>query len=178
MKITIITGSPHEDGTTALLTEKFIEGVDKNAHEIIRFDVAFEDIGPCRACDYCINHDGDCVQKDKMLEIRKAVLEADMVVISTPTYYFGMSAQIKAVIDRFYAFNDELLSMNKESILLAACGDTEEWIPDSLISHYDAICRYLGWKRMGMVYATGVYGKSDVEKTDYPQQAYDLGASL
>ena len=46
MKVTVITGSPHKKGTSALLAEKFIEGANQAGHEIFRFDAAFERVAP------------------------------------------------------------------------------------------------------------------------------------
>ena len=45
MKLTVITGSPHKKGTTALLADKFIEGAKVAGHEVVRFDAAFSDLG-------------------------------------------------------------------------------------------------------------------------------------
>ncbi|HIU25069.1 MAG TPA: flavodoxin family protein [Candidatus Copromorpha excrementigallinarum] len=178
MKITVLTGSPHKKGTTALLTEKFIEGAEKNGHEIKKIDTAFLEVKPCLACDYCIAHEGRCVQKDDMDKVREGVMKADMVVLSTPVYYFGMSAQIKAAIDRFYAFNDDLLKMKKKSVLISACGDEEEWVPEAIEKHYETICRYLNWTPEGVLVARGVYTREDIEKTDYPAQAQKLGEKV
>lgn len=178
MKITVLTGSPHKKGTTALMTERFIAAAEKNGNEVTKVDTAFLNVKPCLACDYCIAHDGECVQKDDMDKVRKAVLEADMVVISTPVYYFGMSAQIKAAIDRFYAFNDQLLGMKKKAVLISACGDAEDWVPVAIRKHYETVCRYLNWESVGELVAEGVYTREDIEKTDYPQQAEKLGEKV
>ena len=57
-----------------------------------------------------------------MDEIRAAVLEADMMVFVTPLYYYGMSAQLKTVIDRFCAFNSSIQRKGMRSALIAAAG--------------------------------------------------------
>ena len=51
MKIVVVTGSPHKQGTSALLADKFIEGAQAAGHEVFRFNAAFEDIHPCQGCD-------------------------------------------------------------------------------------------------------------------------------
>ena len=50
MNITVINSSPHKNGTSVLLTEKFIEGAKEDGHNVYRFDAAFEDVGPCEGC--------------------------------------------------------------------------------------------------------------------------------
>ena len=61
----------------------------------------------CVKCGY----DGPCVQSDGMAELRRALLAADMVVFATPLYYYGMTAQLKTIIDRFYAFSFKLTAI-------------------------------------------------------------------
>lgn len=100
MKITMITGSPHKKGTTALLAESFSKGAKEAGHEVFRFDAAYKKIHPCIACDKCRDsNDGGCVFKDDMAELNPRLLEADMVVLVSPIYYYDITAQIKAVID-------------------------------------------------------------------------------
>lgn len=53
VQIAVITGSPHKNGTSALLAGKFIEGAKTAGHELFRFNAAFEDIHPCLGCDRC-----------------------------------------------------------------------------------------------------------------------------
>jgi len=178
MNILMITGSPHKEGTSAKLAKEFEKGTKKNGHKVRIIQAAFEDLHPCKACDYCIGHGGVCIQKDAMVGIQKEIFEADMVVIVTPLYYFGMSAQIKMVLDRFYAFNDRLMSTQKKSVLLAACGDEEEWVANALELHFKTVCQYLNWKIEGMLIAKGVHTAEDIDRTDYLNEAKNLGASL
>ena len=73
------------------------------------------EIEHCIACGY----DGPCVQKDDMVQIRKAVMESDMLVFATPLYFFGISAQLKTVIDRFCAFSSRINLRNMKSAFLS-----------------------------------------------------------
>ncbi len=177
MNILVITGSPHRRGTSMLLADEFAAGAEAAGHRVIRFDAASSRIEPCRACDYCRSHDTECIQKDDMAYLRDDLLAADMIVFATPLYYFGMSAQLKRVIDRFYALNELLLSPRK-AVLLATCGDTEAQAMDALQAHYDALCRYLKWQDCGRVLAVGAYTRSDIEASDYPARARCLGESF
>ena len=59
-------------------------------------------------------------------------LQADLVVLATPLYYFGFSAQLKAVLDRFYAKNASLRQHPKGVCLLATCGIPKTWAMDGL----------------------------------------------
>ncbi|MCB2354586.1 flavodoxin family protein [Clostridium estertheticum] len=177
MKITVITGSPHKNGTSALLADKFIQGANEAGHEILRFDAAFEEVKPCLACDYCASHDGQCVRKDVMNTWYKKLIESDMIVFVTPLYYYGMSSQIKAVIDRFHA-NNEKLAGNKKSMLLATSYGADDWTMEALEKNYESILRFMNWNDAGKLFATGCPVREVVEQTNFPNQAYVLGKSL
>lgn len=101
MHIVVITGSPHRNGTTAALADAFIEGAREAGHDIFRFDAAKEKIAPCLACEHCRTK-GRCIHDDGMQELLPVLEQAEMVVFVTPLYYFGMSAQLKSVVDRFF----------------------------------------------------------------------------
>ena len=60
MKIVMITGSPHRHGTSALLADAFIQGAQEAGHTVFRFDAAFQELHPCRACERCHNTDKGC----------------------------------------------------------------------------------------------------------------------
>ncbi len=178
MKVLILTGSPHIRGTTALLADEFCIGAEKAGHDIIRYDAAKSDIKPCIGCYHCRRNDGKCVYNDDMSQIYPHLLAADAVVFVTPLYYFGMSSQLKSVIDRFFSVNAALREKPKQLLLIAACGDRDEWAMDALIAHYHSICRYLNWAEAGMVLAIGSYTREDAEKSDYPKMARNLGETL
>ena len=176
MKIVVIAGSPHKAGTSALLADKFIAGAESKGHECFRFNAAFEDTHPCLGCDHC-GMNGPCVYNDAIsTKLMPKMLEADMIVLATPLYYFGMSAQIKTVIDRFYSRTGSL--HNKKSILMATAWDSNNWTMEALVHHYETLGKYMQWKDCGKILAVGCGTRSMIERSDFPQQAYKLGASI
>ena len=179
MNILLITGSPHRSGTSSMLADRFALGARDGGHSVRRFDAAFMNIKPCLGCDSCRRAEGcGCVHKDDMQEIADALVSADMVAFVTPLYYFGMSAQLKAVIDRFYSVNALLRSTPKKAVLLATCADTDEWAMDSLKLLYSTMLRYLKWEDRGHILASGMSVRADMENSRYPQTAYEFGRSV
>lgn len=177
MKATIITGSPHKKGTSALLADEFIRGAQEAGWDTYRFDSAFEDVSPCLGCDRCGIGAAPCVQKDAMRRLTPELLTSDAIALVTPLYYFGFSAQIKRVIDRFYA-NNYKLTGNKKVFLLATAYDQNDWTMNALTTHYKTLARYLQWQDGGMALAVGCGSRSDIERSKFPQEAYRLGLSL
>ncbi|WP_206811953.1 flavodoxin family protein [Paradesulfitobacterium ferrireducens] len=178
MKVLILTGSPHAQGTTALLADQVCVGAQEAGHEVICIGTAKLNIHPCLGCYHCRNYDGQCVYDDDMKQIHSQLLTADAVVLVTPLYYFGMTAQLKRVIDRFFAINSSLRNTSKRLHLVAACGDNDEWAMDALVVHFQTLCRYLHWQEGEKVLAIGAYTREDLKDSDYPMLARKLGADL
>lgn len=177
MKIVIITGSPHKKGSSNCLAERFIEGAKEAGHSVERFDVAFMNIHPCLGCDHC-GMNGPCVQRDDVAQIRDVLLSADMAVFVTPIYYFGVSAQLKMVIDRFYSYTTKLSGRHLKAALITAAWDSNEDAMPCTVAYYQKLCRYMNFRDQGMVLGLGCGTRSMTEHTSYPEQAYLLGKSL
>lgn len=178
MKIVVLTGSPREKGASFALTERFIEGAKSAGHMVERFDAADLKLHPCRACGYCRRMDEQCIQKDAMEEIKPAVKNADAVVFVTPTYYFGICAQLKMVIDRFYAFGNSIKNTGKKSALIVTSASEGEHITAGIRENYHGICEFLGLENRGEIYAQGVANREDLDNTGYLGQAYKLGMEM
>ena len=176
MKILVLTGSPRKNGNSATLADSFIKGAKEAGHTAERFDAAFKKVHPCIACNSC-GMDGPCVFKDDFEFVRKHIVEADCVVFATPMYYFGISAQLKAVIDRFYAINGSI-HVPKKAVLLMTYANTAASEAVPIKSHYDVLLKYLGWTDAGQIIAPGVWPVGAVNRTKYPEQAYQLGKNL
>lgn len=177
MKIVVLTSSPRKNGNSAYLADEFIKGAQEQGHEVFRFDCAFKHVEPCRACNRC-GMNGDCILNDDFLQLRPQLIEADMVVFATPMYYFGISAQMKCVIDRFYAINEQIKGAQKKAAFLMTYADTATDEAQPMLLHYHTLLRYLGWTSVGEVVARGVWTAGSVRNTDYPRQAYLLGKNL
>ena len=178
MKIVVINSSPHseEQSTSRYLAQRFVEGAKSRGHEIFVFDAANEETHPCRGCDTC-GMDGDCIFNDAIqTKLMPKMLEADLLVLVTPLYYFGMSAQLKTVVDRFYSRTTRL--NNKKSLLLATAWNSADWTMEALDNHYETLVRYMNWNSVGKVLATGSGTRSMVENSEFGDAAYKIGASL
>ena len=118
------------------------------------------------------------MQQDDVEVIREKILAADMLVFATPLYYYGMSAQLKTMIDRFCAFNSSLQRKHMNSALLAVAWNSDGWTFEALEAHYKTLVRYLNFTDMGMVLGYGCGTPSMTQHSRYPQQAYTLGNRL
>ena len=178
MNIVVLTGSPNKNGSTHLLADCFRRGAEEAGHRVeTGRRAAHANIRPCTGCVRC-GYEGPCVQQDGVAAIREKILAAGMLVFATPLYYYGMSAQLKTMIDRFCAFNSSLQRKHMKSALLAVAWNSDGWTFEALEAHYKTLVRYLNFTDMGMVLGYGCGTPSVTQHSRYPQQAYTLGNRL
>ena len=177
MKIVVLEGSPNKNGSSNLLANEFIRGAQEAGHSCTVIDAARANLHPCTGCVRC-GYEGPCVQKDDMERFRREILDADMMVFVTPLYYYGMSAQLKTLIDRFCAINASIQGKQMQAALLTVAWNADTWTFEALEAHYKMLVRYLNLQDMGMVLGYGCGTPSMTEHSQFPQQAYHLGNCL
>ena len=177
MKIVVLEGSPNKNGSSNMLAEGFIRGAKEAGHSVQIVDAAHAKIHPCTGCIHC-GYEGPCSQTDDMNEMRRTILDADMMVFVTPLYYYGMSAQLKTLIDRFCAFNSSIQRKHMRSALLTAAWNSDNWTFDALVAHYKTLVKYLHLKDQGTVLGKGCGTPAMTQGSGYVEQAYELGKRL
>jgi multimeric flavodoxin WrbA len=175
--IVVLSGSPRKGGNTNRLTEACIDGAKAAGKKVTLFRVAALKIGGCLGCGHCFKAQGNCVQKDDMQPILDALRKADALVLASPVYYFGITAQLKLVIDRFFALLKEGMPI-KRAALLMTCGDDTDKAAASSISMFQQICSYQKWQEAGIVIAPRLHNPGDIEGRAELQQAKFLGENL
>ena len=177
MKICVLKGSPNRQGSSNILAENFIRGAREEGHEIVEIDAAHANISPCIGCIHC-GYEGKCSLSDDMDEIREQILKSDMLVFVTPLYYYGMSAQLKILVDRFCSRNSSIQMKNLKSALLTVAYNADDWTFDALEAHYDTLVRYLNLEDCGRVLGYGCGTPSMTKFSKYPNEAYEFGKKL
>ncbi len=102
MKVLGIVCSPRRDGNTEILVQEALDAARENgAEETELLRLAGKEIAPCDGCDVCLET-GNCVINDDMQQVYSKMLEADGIILGSPVYFWGVTAQAKALIDRTY----------------------------------------------------------------------------
>lgn len=177
MKILVIESSPHKHGSSNLLAAEFRRGAEEAGHDVTVFDAGHTKLNPCLGCGAC-GMSGSCVQKDDMTVLREQLLDSDMAVFVTPLYYFGFSAQLKTVIDRFYSFNGQLTEKGLKTALIVAAWDSNSWTMQDVKTHYETLCRYLNFQNQGEILGVGCGTVQMTKRTRFPQEAYAMGKRI
>ena len=103
MEIIAFLGSPREEGNSELVLNETVRAVEEEGHSVTLFRPSEMDISPCTNCGEC-DETGECIIEDEMTTVYKAIRKADRFIISSPIFFFGIPAQLKALIDRCQAF--------------------------------------------------------------------------
>lgn len=173
-KILILSGSPRKGGNSDLLCDEFMRGAKEAGNDVTKINIASKKIAPCHACYFCREHGGECVCKDDMAEILQAMIDADVLVLASPVYFYSIDAQLKAVIDRTVARWTEV--KNKEFYYIMTCADESRSAMDTTLACLRGYADCVnGAKEMGVVYGTGVYKKGEIRNAPVMREAYEMG---
>lgn len=175
--VLILSGSPRKGGNSDLLCDEFMRGAKESGNNVTKINVASKKISPCHACYFCGEHGGECVYKDDMAEILQAMIDADVLVLASPVYFYSIDAQLKAVIDRTVARWLEV--KNKEFYYIMTAADEDKSSMDTTLACFRGYADCVnGAKEMGVIYGTGVYEKGKVLNTPAMAEAYEMGKNV
>ena len=169
MKIAVFNGSPRNENT-ASMAEAFAEGAKAAGHEVEIYHVGRMKIAGCLACEYCHGKgEGKCIQKDDLEKIMPAYLESDMIVFASPIYYFTMTAQMQAALQRVYCIGKPAKATKAALLLSSASGAY-----DPSIAQYKTVTGFMGIEDMGIFTATGDENKSEAKCSEIRAFAQSL----
>lgn len=173
-KIMVVTSSPRKGGNSETLARKFADGAISAGNQVEVVAVRDVDLKFCVGCMYCQSHD-KCVLKDGMNDLYVKFQNADVLVFATPIYYYAVCGQLKTFLDRLnplYPRDNKF----KEVYLLATAAEEEDSAMDGAVKDIQGwIDCFDGVQLKGVLRGIGVTDKGDIDKTDFPQMAYDMG---
>ncbi len=177
MNILILSGSPRKGGNTDQLVEAFVRGASPR-HTVEVVSVHDHKVAPCMGCNACFRSEEHiCVQKDEMIDIYNKMKQADMLVIASPVYFYGLSAQLKAIIDRCHNPIRDTFNIKKMALLLVGAATLPELF-DSILAQYQLCLNFFHLEDAGRILVRGVKEKGDITSTDALRRAYALGEGV
>ena len=103
MKTIAFLGSPRKGGNTELLLDQVIRGIGETGGEVRAFNLNLLKIRPCQDCGGC-EQTGACILDDDMGPLYHEIRTADRIILASPIFFFGLSAQAKTLVDRCQSF--------------------------------------------------------------------------
>ena len=173
-KVLILSGSPRKGGNSDILCDEFARGAIESGNTVEKIRVAEKKIGYCHACYFCRDHGGECAIKDDMAEVLQKMIDADVIVLASPVYFYSIDAQLKAVIDRTVARWLEV--KDKEFYYIVTCADEDTASCQTTIDCFRGYADCVeGAVEKGIVYGTGAYQKGEIKDSDAMKEAYEAG---
>lgn len=176
-RIVILMGSPRKNGNTELFVNAFADGAKENNQvEVVR--VSDYKVSPCRGCNACYaNENYACIQNDDMSKIYSKLADADILVIASPVYFYGISAQLKTVIDRLHTPIRQQFAIKKTALLLVGAAKIPKLF-DAIKMQYELIDDFFHLENIGMILVNGVKEKGDILKSNALKEADELGRNI
>lgn len=176
-KVLILEGSARANGNSCILSGEFARGAEEAGCSVEKVLVARKKISGCLGCNACYRNGGTCVQKDDMEEIKAKMLEADVIVLASPIYFYSMTAQMKTVIDRTYAFYQQLAG--KTFYFIVTCAATDASFTETMLASLRGFtCCVPDAKEGGVVLGIGAMEAGQVRSSEAMAQAYEMGKNV
>ena len=170
MKITVLNGSPRKENTSAMV-DAFVEGAQEADHEVEVLQVGKMEISGCMGCEYChTKGEGQCIQKDDFEKVLPAYKDCDMVVFASPIYYFTLTAQMEAAIQRVYCIGKPTKA-TKAAMLLSS---GSPGVYDGAVAQYKGYMAFAGIEDAGVITANGDENKSEAKLAEVREFAKNL----
>jgi len=115
VNIMALYGSPRQGGNTGLLLDEFLKGAQDEGAAVDRLHIHDAAISPCRGCLACFQN-GQCIIADDMVQIYPRLLDADIVVLASPIYFYGVAGATKILIDRAQALWGRKYKLNDPTL--------------------------------------------------------------
>ena len=174
--IVILVGSMRKGGNTDLLARRFAEGAAQhNNIEII--SVADYKVAPCIGCNTCFTREGNACFNHDMDAVYEKLWLADVLVIASPVYFYGISAELKAIIDRLHTPMRNTFAIRKLALLLVGAAELSNLF-DPILMQYQMVLDFFHLQDCGKVLVRGVKDKGDIVGRPEMDAAYQLGQSI
>ena len=183
MKILGILGSPRIKGNSDILLSRALAGAKEAGAKVEKIILDRKQISGCKDCKKC-NKTGICVIRDDMSEIQGKILDAYAVIHASPVYFWSMTAQMKAYLDRWCVFFAADWSWQKAYYpqmkgkrigLITVCGDTNVHTADPVVHSFKSTAQMTGMHWLGAVMAAAGDKGEIAQNAKALQEAFDLG---
>lgn len=184
MKILGIMGSPRIKSNTDLLLDEALKGAQSEGAEVEKIVVDKLKIAPCKEYLGCFK-DGNCVIRDDMDGIYPKLLEADGIIVASPMFFYSVSAQLKALIDRCQALwarryiLHSLLKKKRKGVFIAVGATRGKRLFEGSILTIKYFFQALGAEYFGELLVRGVDKRGEIKThPDTFTEAFALGKTL
>jgi multimeric flavodoxin WrbA len=185
LRVLGIMGSPRIKGNTDLLLDEALKGAQSQGAEMEKLIVDKLKIAPCREYYGCLR-DGNCVIRDDMDDIYPKLLEAEGIIVASPMFFYGLTSQVKALIDRCqalwarkYILKQDLPDSGRKGAFIAVGATRGKKLFDGSILTVKYFFQSIGVKYVDELLVRGVDKRGEIKQ--HPSalsDAFELGRRL
>lgn len=176
-KVLVLSASPRKGGNSDLLCDQFLLGAREAGNQVEKINLQDKKINFCLGCLACQSNGGVCAQNDDMAEILDKMIQADVLVMATPIYFYNMNAQLKVLIDRTCPRYTRI--SNKKAFLIATSYDSRREAMDAAIAGFRGFLACLNnVEEAGIIYGTGVNDLGEIKGKPEMALAYKMGKAI
>lgn len=176
-KVLMITSSLRANSNSDGLAEAFARGAQEAGNVVEIVSLKGKNIGFCKGCLVC-QKTQECVIRDDAAQIAKKVLNADVLVFATPVYYYGMSGQLKTLLDRCNPLFSSSYAFREIYLLAAAAEDEKDTVTGTVTGIRGWVDCFENAQFSGMIFAGGVNESGAIQSHPAVEKAYELGKSV
>jgi len=178
--VVVITASPRKNSNSTAMAKAFMDEARANGHQVKHLDAVELHIKGCNACDACYSKGVPCVFDDNFNAIADDILSADVIVLCAPVYFYTFPTQMKAVLDKFYAFaiGRKTQIRNKQWALISCCEEKPMSTFFGLEYPYERAIKGMCGTSIGEVLVPGVFKTGAIVNTDGEARARALADLL
>lgn len=175
--VLIISASPRKNGNSDILCDRFLDGAKVSGHNVEKIFISSKKINYCSGCGVC-NSTHECVKNDDMADILDKMVNADVIVLATPVYFYSMNGQMKTFIDRTVSRYTEI--SNKDFYFIMTAATPEKANLERTMEGFRGFSEDClnGTKEAGIIYGVGAWEVSEIKETKSYNEAYEMGVNV
>jgi len=176
-RVLILSASPRKGGNSDTLCNQLMEGAQQAGLQVEKIFLKEKKINYCTGCGACYNRGNGCSQKDDMENMLNKMIDADIIVMATPVYFYTMNGQMKTFIDRTCSRYTEI--NNKEFYFIVTAADDDKALMTRTIEEFRGFLYCLeGATEKGIIYGTGAWQIGDIKNKPVMEEAYKIGVNI
>jgi multimeric flavodoxin WrbA len=176
-KVLVLSSSPRKGGNSDTLCDQFILGAKEAGNDAEKIFLKGKKVNYCFACATCYSEGKSCPQKDDMAQILQKMIDADVIVMATPVYFYTMCGQMKTLIDRTVSRYTEI--KNKDFYFIATAAVHNAGSLERTMEEFRGFTACLNNPtEKGIVYGTGAWNVGDIKSTNAMNEAFEMGKSV
>lgn len=176
-KVLILSSSPRRGGNSDRLCDRFMEGAREAGHEAEKILLEDKTLNYCTGCGICSMYGKPCPQQDDAAGIVQKMVDADVIVLATPVYFYTMCAQMKTLIDRCCSRYLEIT--DKEFYFIVSAAENSVPMMERTIEGFRGFLDCLeGAVERGVVYGVGAWKVGEIEGKPSMDEAFEMGRNI